>query len=163
MQFFHHLIGPESREILWWQMCVRTVIIFFYGVALIRLAGRRAFGRQSALDIMLTVLVGSSLARALTGGAPFLPTMAAMFLLMVIFQIAIHVAQRSDLAGWIMKGEATTLLRDGRPDQRAMRASGISHLDLDEAARAEKVLDISELELATLERSGRISVIPRKK
>ncbi|MGH8291183.1 MAG: hypothetical protein ACREV7_19635 [Steroidobacteraceae bacterium] len=35
-----------------------------------RLAGRRTFARWSALDMIVSIIMGSSLSRALTGAAP---------------------------------------------------------------------------------------------
>lgn len=149
-------------HILWWQMCVRGVIIFFLGIVLLRLAGRRAFGRQSAIDIVLTVLIGSNLSRAMTGGAPFLPDIAGSAALILLYYLAIHLTQRFDAAGWLLKGPPVPLLRDGMVNQRAMRRQGVSHLDLEEAARTGGCGTMGEVEHATLERNGHISIVRRK-
>jgi len=52
-------------------------VIFAFGLALVRLAGRRVFVRWAALDIVVAVVVGSNLSRALTGTAPLGGTLAA--------------------------------------------------------------------------------------
>jgi uncharacterized membrane protein YcaP (DUF421 family) len=148
-------------QITWWQDCIRAIIIFVYGIVLLRLFGRRAFGHHTPLDILLSVLIGSNLSRAMTGGAPFLPTMASSAMLLLMYYAAIHVTQRCDSIGRVLKGKPVVLLRDGVPDQAAMRATGVSHLDLEEAARSEKIRSTSEVEIATLERSGKISVVER--
>ncbi|MBN9076695.1 MAG: hypothetical protein J0H84_10770 [Rhizobiales bacterium] len=44
---FHALIGEDERHILWWQMSIRAVLVFVFGLILIRLFGRRVFGRQN--------------------------------------------------------------------------------------------------------------------
>ncbi len=56
------------------QLVARACLIFVYGLVLVRLAGRRVFGRWSALDIIVSIVVGSNLSRALTGNAPLLGT-----------------------------------------------------------------------------------------
>ncbi len=163
MSGFEAIIGHgTAMQIAWWQMAIRAIIIFFYGLVLLRVAGRRAFGRQSALDIVLTVLIGSNLSRAMTGGSPFLPTMAGSAVLVLLYRLGIHVTQISDLAGFLVKGEHKILVRDGQPDRAAMRRVGVSHLDLLEAIRSEGCDSISNVHLATLERSGHVSVVKRK-
>ncbi len=163
MSGFEAIIGQGTpMQIAWWQMAVRAVIIFFYGVVLLRVAGRRAFGRQSALDIVLTVLIGSNLSRAMTGGSPFLPTIAGSAVLVLLYWIGIHLTQRSDIAGFLVKGESLVLLRDGKPDHGALRRAGVSERDLREAVRSEGAADPGEVQLATLERSGHVSVVRKK-
>jgi uncharacterized membrane protein YcaP (DUF421 family) len=162
MHGIYAVIGQDRGEIFWWQMVIRGIIIFVYGLILLRIAGLRAFGRHSALDIVLTVLIGSNLSRALTAGAPFCPTMAATAAIVGLYWLSIHVTQRSDLAGWVMKGHPVQLVRDGQVDDTAMKSSGISHLDLHEACREAHVDDLESVQHAILERSGKISIIPRK-
>ena len=163
MHGFGAVIGHGGPiQITWWQMSIRAVIIFIFGVLLVRIAGKRAFGRQSAVDIVLTVLIGSNLSRALTGGAPFLPTLAATAALVLLYWISIQLAQRSDAAGLVLKGTHIVLARDGRVDPAAMRKAAVSHLDLSEAVRSARQPGLEAVMLATLERSGHISVVPKK-
>ncbi len=163
MSGFDAIIGQGTpMQIAWWQMAIRGIIIFFYGIVLLRVAGRRAFGRQSALDIVLTVLIGSNLSRAMTGGSPFLPTIAGSAVLVLLYWIGIHLTQRWDFAGFLVKGEFAVLLRDGTLDHAALRRAGVSERDLREAIRSEGAADPSEVHLATLERSGHVSVVKKK-
>jgi len=59
------------------QEAARAVIVFLAGWGMIRLFGRRAFGRWSALDIVVAIVVGSNLSRTLTGSAPLGGTLLA--------------------------------------------------------------------------------------
>ena len=61
LETFHYLTGQETPHIAWWQMCNRAAIIFLYAMLLYRLAPRRSFANLSAVDIVLTVVLGSSL------------------------------------------------------------------------------------------------------
>ena len=66
---FHDLV-KDGGHIAWWQMTVTGVLVFFYGLALLRLAGQRHFGKLAAFDIVLAVLIASNLSRTLTANAP---------------------------------------------------------------------------------------------
>ena len=58
-------------------MGTRAVIVFLWAMVLYRVIPRRALGGNAAVDIVLLVLIGSSLSRALTGTAPLLPVIGA--------------------------------------------------------------------------------------
>ena len=157
----HDLIGSGEDAILWWQACVRAGLVFLFGLLLIRLFGRRAFGKQTALDIVLAIIVGSNLSRALTGNAPFLPTLAATVVLALCFWLFDHAAARWSGFSSFVKGDPIRLVRDGRPDRKNMRKAGVSEGDIEEAARRSGVSGLSGVAEAFLERSGKISTLRR--
>ena len=61
IETIHDLIGKEGGSITWWQMTIRTVVVFLLGLVLVRLFGQRAFGRQTVLDVILAIVIGSNL------------------------------------------------------------------------------------------------------
>jgi uncharacterized membrane protein YcaP (DUF421 family) len=66
------------------QECARAVVIFFYGLVMLRLSGRRTFAQLSAVDLILSIIVGSNLSRAMTGGVPFWGTLASVAVLVAL-------------------------------------------------------------------------------
>lgn len=143
----------------WWQMCVRAAIIFGYAVLLYRLAPRRSFSNLSALDIVITVVLGSSLSRALTGNAPLLPTLIATALLVALYAGMTALAPRSTLVSRLAKGRPIRLVQDGKPDWKAIRGAHLGEHDITEHLRLNGLRDLSQVEEAHLERNGRISII----
>jgi uncharacterized membrane protein YcaP (DUF421 family) len=158
---FQHLIGPSAEQILWWQMCVRGVLIFVYGVALLRLFGSRAFGKLTSLDIVLAIIIGSTLSRTLTGNAPFFGTLMTTALLVGCFWALHLAAARWDLVSRLATGAPTRLVHDGRTAWATLRRCGVSERDLREAARQAGAGGLDEVREAVLERSGRISIVRR--
>lgn len=156
---FHGIFGHDSGSILWWQMGIRGTFIFLYGLLLIRLFGRRAFGKQNPLDIVVAIIIGSNLSRALTANAPFLPTLAATAVIVLLFWIFEHMAARLHLFGWIMKGRPVSLIRDGTLDRRAMRRTAVSVGDIKEAARTSGIPRLEGVAEAIYEPSGKISAM----
>jgi uncharacterized membrane protein YcaP (DUF421 family) len=156
------LLGGSAHDITWWQMSVRALIVFTYGLIVIRIAGRRAFGKNSAIDIVLAIIIGSSLSRTLTGSAALLPTLAAMTVLVVLHELLAWLCVHSEWAGFLVKGEARRIVAGGQPDGPAMRWKNVSDGDLMEALRLHgKTRTVAEVEEAWLERNGQISVITK--
>jgi hypothetical protein len=69
------LLGSDAQHILWWQMCIRAVFVFLFGLTVLRVFGRKAFGKQCSVNIVLAIVIGSNLSRTLTASAPFVPTL----------------------------------------------------------------------------------------
>lgn len=157
------VIGPdEGNPILWWQMSIRGLVIFLIGLLLVRFFGRQAFGRQTPLGIVLSIIAGSNLSRALTGNSPFVATVAATIGLVIAYWIMNHLAARSPGFGWLVKGPALPLTREGRLDRGLMRRHATSEGDIEEAARRAGIACTEDVAEAVIERSGKISVIARQ-
>ena len=143
------------------QECARTVLVLAYGWIAVRLAGRRLFGKWSALDIVVSVIIGSSLSRTLTGNAPLLGTLAATSLLLAMHWALGQAAARWRTVSRVVEGLPIALVRNGQSDAHAMRRWSISTADLEEALRQRALHDLNQVEIAMLEPSGSISVIPK--
>ena len=74
------LFGASS-PLDWTQELARAVLIFTYGLLLVRVFGRRVFRKWAALDFVISIVIGSNLSRALTGNAQLWETLAATALL----------------------------------------------------------------------------------
>jgi uncharacterized membrane protein YcaP (DUF421 family) len=159
METLHAFIGSEGQDIGWLQMSLRAALIFLLGVLIVRFAATRAFGKWSALDIILAVIVGSNLSRALTGSAPFLPTLIATVLLVILHGLLAMAAARWSWLSTLTKGSSVWLVKDGEMDEAAMRRAGIGEGDLRMALRAAGHNDLASVKAASLERNGDINVI----
>jgi len=141
------------------QECVRAVVIFFYGLVLLRLSGRRTFADWSALDVVLSIVIGSSLSRALTGSAPLPGTLLACAVLASLHVAMAHGVARSKRFSRMVEGGPIEVGRDGSVDQGVRKRHMISLGDLMEALRKKGIEDVSETKRIVLEASGEITVI----
>lgn len=155
-------LGLESKEIGALQMGLRAVVVYAVTVAMVRLAKKRFMGRASAFDVILGIMLGSIVSRAVTGNAPFGPALAASAVLLAMHWLFSAVAMRWHGVGWALKGAPDLLVRDGRPDARAMQKAHMTEHDLWEDLRGKSVARLEEVAEAHLERSGQLSVIKAK-
>ena len=161
MDMLHSIVGPDDGGANAAQMIVRVALLFVFGIFCIRLAGRRTFARYSPLDIIVAIVVGSNISRIMTGKAPFLLGVGATLLLVVLHRLVAMLTLRWPALGQLMKGRPAILVRDGRIDHHALRRHQLTENDLHEALRVEKVGDVAGVARATLEGSGKISVVQK--
>lgn len=158
MDSLNAIFGPD-QGISWEQECARAILIFFYGLVLVRVAGRRVFGRWSAIDIVVSIIIGSNLSRALTGTAPLWGTLAATTLLMALHFALAHAVVRSRWLSRLLEGAPIRLAEAGKADEEAMRRQGVSLADLHEALRDKGLEHVAQTRLINLEPSGNVTVI----
>ena len=161
MDTLHEVIGRDGSNLRWWQMCVRAVLVFAFGLIAIRLAGKRVRGRWGAMDIVLFVMIGSNLSRTLTANAPLFPTLAATGVLVALHALLSRAAVGFPAVGPLLKGRSCRLVSNGRADEEALRRHGVGQGDLDEALRTAGHTSLSDVEEVWIERNGDISVIAR--
>lgn len=156
-------LGLEAENLNVWQMTLRAIVVYVAAVLMIRVGEKRFMGKNTAFDVILGIVFGSVVSRAITGNAPFFPTLGAGFMLVCLHWLFAALAFRSDRFGSLVKGRARVLIQNGEVQQENMRKSHISEKDLREALRVHgKITDPAEAESAHFERSGDISVIPRR-
>ena len=110
MNLMQYLIGDDATTIQWWQMTIRGIVIFFYTLVLVRCGGRRIFGKYASFDIVLSVILGSIMSRALTGNARFFPTLSAATVLVFLHWMIGKWAEQNSAVGFLVKGEKIQLV-----------------------------------------------------
>jgi uncharacterized membrane protein YcaP (DUF421 family) len=141
------------------QECARAVVLFLYGWIAVRLLGRRVFGKWAALDIIISMIIGSNLSRALTGSAPMTGTLVATTVLLLLHTLLAQGAARSRLLSRLVEGRPVRLVIDGNADAPSMRRWSISQADLEEAMRRGGFTRASDVREGVLEPSGRINLL----
>ncbi|HXK39673.1 MAG TPA: YetF domain-containing protein [Candidatus Paceibacterota bacterium] len=155
-------IGVEAKQLTVLHVCLRGTIVFIAGVVMLRCADKRFLSKMTALDAILGFILASMLARAINGSAALAPTIVGGFVLVFLHRLCCKIAARFEWFGGLVKGHEDCLIRDGEVDRNALRANDLTERDLLEELRQHgKVRSPSEVEEAYIERSGKISVIPK--
>ncbi len=157
------LLGDEGAKANPWQVIVRSVLVYGFAVLLVRLGHKRFLGRNSGIDIILSIILGSVLSRGINGSSPLGSTLAASTALVGVHWVFAAVTFHHKTIGKWLKGEPRILVENGQTRTDIMRGSHISDDDLHEAMRIQgKLNDVSRVEKAQLERNGDISVLEKK-
>jgi uncharacterized membrane protein YcaP (DUF421 family) len=152
-------LAAEDRQLSAVQMALRAVVVYAVTVVVVRLGKKRFMGQSTAFDMILGIMLGSIVSRAITGNAPFFPALAAAAVLVAVHWALSGLAFRWPGFGTTFKGHERLLVRDGAIDWRAMRRSHMSERDLWEDLRGKGVARLEEVAEARLERSGELSVV----
>jgi uncharacterized membrane protein YcaP (DUF421 family) len=145
------------------QMSARAILIFFITLLLLRIAGMRTFGKKTAFDNVITILLGSILSRAVVGASPFIPTTAGCLAFVLVHWLLARLSFYSDRVGRLVKGEKSSLYARGQENEPNMKSAHISRKDLLEGIRL-KINESSfeKIEEIFIERNGEISIIKKK-
>lgn len=144
------------------QVALRGVVVYLAGVTMVRLAPRRFMGRHTPFDLILGIILGAVLARAINGSAALLPTLVAGFLLVFLDRAMAAATFRWQRFRTWVEGERLLLVHEGRVRPAGLRRSHLSPEGLRAALRTRgRVREPEDVAEAWIERSGEVSVIPR--
>jgi len=142
---------------------LRTIIIYGFTLAIIRLGSKRFLSKATAFDVIVAIMLGSVMSRGINGSTPFFPTLLAGAVLLGLHWLFAMLAYHTEWFGSYVKGDRVLLIKDGDIQRDGMRRGNITHDDLTQAIRLNtNQTDPSKIKLAYLERGGQISVIPFK-
>jgi uncharacterized membrane protein YcaP (DUF421 family) len=159
MDIIDKLFG-HGESITALQMSVRATIVFFITLILIRIGGVRIFGRRSAVDTIIVIIMGSVLARGIVGASPFLATLAASAAMIVIHRVLGLLSTKYRGIEITIKGNHVLLYSNGKIIAKNLEKTSLSKEDLEESLRLEtKSNSLEKVETAYLETNGRISFI----
>jgi uncharacterized membrane protein YcaP (DUF421 family) len=155
-----NLLGLNAESLNVSQMAVRAVVLYAAALFLVRLGDKRFLGKNTAFDVILGIILGSVISRAINGQAALFPTMAAGLVLVGLHWVLAGIAFRSDGFGTLVKGCPRLLVEDGEIRWDEMRRASLTRGDLEGALRSQAHLEaLEQVRRAYLERSGNISVI----
>lgn len=146
------------------QMALRTILIYVATLLLVRLGSKRFLSEATAFDVIVGIMLGSVMSRAINSSAPLVPTLAAGAVFVGLHWLLSTLAFHLDWFGAAVKGNPILVIEDGQVQQRGVREAGLSDRDLRQALRLQaQETDLSKIHLAYMERNGTISVIPRER
>lgn len=163
MEVLEKIFGT-GEQLETYQMCARAFVTFFIVLFLIRLAGMRSFGKKSAFDNVIIIVLGAVLSRVIVGASPFWDTVAASTVIVLVHRIIAYAAIKNPWLEGIVKGEQRILYKNGQLDWPNMKRSSVSERDLIESVRLQAGLStLEEIEEAYIESSGEISIVTKRR
>jgi uncharacterized membrane protein YcaP (DUF421 family) len=114
----------------------------------------------TAFDVIVAIMLGSVMSRAVDGSSPFLPTFLTGAVLLGAHWLLALLAYHTAWVGALVKGERELLIKDGEVQPQGMRRGSITEADLEQALRIQtNQTDPAKIKRAYLERNGQISIV----
>lgn len=146
----------------WWEIILRTAVVYVVVLVLLRVAGKRELGQMSPVDLVVILVIANAVQNAMTGGDNSLiggvlaaSTLVAMNLLVT------RVSHRIPYLTHLFESDPTPLIQDGKQIKRNIERENVEMDELMMAAREHGIDDIEDVGAAYLERDGSISIIPK--
>jgi len=162
MDILRELFG-EGKDLNALQMGCRSVVVFFIALLYIHLSGLRTFGKKSAFDNIITIMLGAVLSRGIVGASSFLPTMTAGLVMVLTHWLLARLSLHSRLLSKILKGEKKLLYANNHLINKNMVKSLVDEEEIRESVRLGANLnDLEQVKEIYMEGSGEISVIKKQ-
>ena len=156
------LLGLAEKDLEWYQMLTRCVIVFVFAMVFIRISGMRTFGTQSAFDVIVSITLGGMLGRCIMGHYPFFASLIASAGLILLHRLASFLASRSKLLCRLMEGTPVLLFKDGRQLESVLKKYNINEQELLTAIHEDSLDDFGKVKTIWLEPDGKLSVIKKQ-
>lgn len=150
-------------SIPWWEIVLRTVIVYLALFALLRIAGKRELGQMSVSDLVVILVIANAVQNSLNGGdSSLIGGLVAAATLVGMNVLLDRFGRRLPFFSRFVIEEPTLLLKDGKLIQANLERENVTKEELEMAAREHGVPDLSGVNAAILEVDGSISVIPKE-
>ncbi len=147
----------------WWEIPLRTAIVYAIVLVGVRLAGKREIGQMTSFDLVLLLLLSNAVQNAMTGpDSSVIGGIEAAVTLFAVNVALVYVAFRNASVERGLTGRATLLINNGHVIRERLKREFITEDELMAALREHGVISAADVALAVLEVDGSISVIRRE-
>ncbi len=141
---------------------VRILLIYFFLIVTMRLMGKRQIGELEVTDLVTTLLISEIASLPITNqeipvSYALIPMITLLFLEVLSSVILVHLPK---LKG-VVSARPTVIIQSGELSQTSLRSLRISVEELMGEIRQQGYPDLSQIEIAILEKNGKLTVLPK--
>ena len=143
----------------WWELVVRSIIVYFFMLLLLRFSGKRQIGQLAPFDLVLLLVLSNAVQNAMNAGDNSL--LAGIILASTLIGINYLVglaAYKSKRLEALIEGRPEVLIHNGKLYEDVLKRQQITHHELNAALRGEGCASIEEVQFAVLENNENITV-----
>ena len=141
---------------------LRTIILYIFIIAGIRLMGKRQVGELEPSELVLALLIADLAAVPMQDfGIPLLTGIVPIFTLLCLTMALSVLTMKSVRFRSLMCGKPSIIVENGKLHQREMQKNRFTVDELMEELRMQGITDLTTVKYAILETNGQISVLTR--
>lgn len=142
---------------------LRTVLIYFVVLLVMRFMGKREIGKLSIFDLVISVMVAEIAVIVIEDTkVPMLHGIVPMLALMVIQVGLAYVTLKNRKLRLLFDGKPSVIIAKGKLNRKTMAKQRYNLDDMMLQLRENQISAISDVEFAILETSGKLSVIKKE-
>lgn len=145
-----------------WQVFLRTLFIYFFVLIVLRLMGKREIGKLSVFDLVVSIMMAELAIVVIENPEiSMLRGILPIIVLMLTQIILSYVTLKSKKIRDLVEGSPAVLIANGKIRDGEMRKQRYTVDDLLVQLREKNISNVSDVEFAILETSGKLSVFPK--
>ena len=138
---------------------IRTVVVYWALIVLLRLAGKRDLAQLNSFDLIVMLLLSNVVQNAIIGpDNSLLGGLIGATVLIAANAFLVHVVRPWRGAAALLEGTTTVLARSGRWIPEALRREGVRQSDMEAALRRQNAYKVADVDQVKLEPGGTIVV-----
>ena len=139
---------------------LRTVIIYFFLIFILRIMGKRQIGQLQPVELVITIMISEIAVNPIDSPDSSMADAIVPVCVLAILEIAVSfIALKSIKLRNLIQGSSVIVIKNGKPDVKQMKKLRYSTDDLLEALRQKDVFDINDVQYAIAETDGSLSVL----
>ena len=153
-----------DMNVPWWEFVLRGVVVYLFLLVFLRLTGKRQTGQYAPFDLVLLLILSNAVQNSMNAGDNSL--VGGLVSAATLIGCHVVLAQLTFRYAWMARlidGTPQVLVQQGQVNTDLMRKELLSTDDLEAALRASGCLHLHEVERATIETNGQITVVLRRR
>ncbi|WP_218242219.1 DUF421 domain-containing protein [Comamonas fluminis] len=153
-----------AMAVPWWEFVIRGVAVYLFLLVFLRITGRRQTGQYAPFDLVLLLILSNAVQNSMNAGDnSLIGGLVSASTLIACHALLSHLSYRYPSLRHIIDGKPKVLIHSGAVQQELLKQEQITADDLAAALRANGCLNAHEVERATIETNGQITVVLRKR
>jgi uncharacterized membrane protein YcaP (DUF421 family) len=138
----------------WWELIVRSVVVYAFLLVLLRLTGKRQVGQLAPFDLVLLLVLSNAVQNSMNAGDNSLigGLIAAATLVGLNFLVGFATYRNKTIEA-LIEGRPQVLIHNGKLFQDVMARAKLTHHELNAALRQTGCSCVEEVHSALLEQS----------
>lgn len=147
----------------WWEFVLRSLIVYGFLVALLRVTGKRQVGQLSPFDLVLLLVLSNAVQNAINAGdnSVLAGIISACTLVGANYLIGLATYKNKKVEA-LIEGRPEVLIHNGQLYEAVLTREKITRHELNSALRAGGCACVEDVQYAVLENNGAISVVAKK-
>ena len=151
-----------TLSVAWWELIARSIIVYVFLIALLRITGKRQVGQLAPFDLVLLLVLSNAVQNSMNGGDNSVlgGVISATTLIALNFFVG-WLTYRNKRLEVLIEGQPEVLIHNGRLFEKVMARAQLTHHELNAALRQEGCVSVADVHCAILENNGTITVHQR--